>query len=391
MKLTFASKELKINKYFIFGLYLVLVIIAKVVRYTVMKNVLVDSARGFSMLDQILYNENLHFQFSDENASMAFNNAEVIFKAINVFGLSTYVQYEILITILWNILILFIIARINKIEDSLVGIYIILTIAVMNIFNFTLSKEPIQMLYFVLMYLILSAKKISDKWKFVLSLGVVYLSTITFRSYYILMIMFSIVIAFLCNVLIIKKERVKFKHILCIIIMIAISYFIFLNIAKVVFPSSYNDLLKYRLKTHEANSEIHTLISGSRRNLVLFVMDYMLVVIRLMIPVELVAMGPKYIIFVIYQIMVTYFIINKIKNIKRISKIERYALYLYIGFILASATFEPDFGSWVRHEAVAFPILIVMIGLKNKQKEKNSMEGIDESINSRDTSCNNTR
>ena len=370
MKIKFGSKEIQINKYFIFGFYLVFVIIAKVIRYTVMKSVLVDTARGFGMLDQILYNSNLHFQFSDENASMAFNNADVIFKTINIFGLSTYIQFEVYITILWNILILFIINRIDEVRDNIVGLYILLTIAVMNIFNFTLSKEPIQMLYFVLMYIVLGSKKISDNWKFILSIGVVLLSAITFRSYYILMAMFSIVMVFLCNIFIIRKEKVRLRHILIIIAMICVVYFVFLNIAKVMYPSSYKDLLKYRLKLHDANSEIHTLIPGSKGNLVLFVIDYMLVVIRLMIPIELITMGPKYIIFVVYQIMVTYFVVSRLINIKRISKIERYSLYLYIGFILASATFEPDFGSWVRHEAVAFPLMLTLLGLKSKKKEE---------------------
>lgn len=392
MKLTFGNKEIKINKFFIFGFYFIVVILAKVVRYTIMKTVLVDAARGYSMLEQILYNEGLHFRLSDENASMAFNNAEVIFKAINIFGFTTYTQYEVFITILWNIIILCIISKIDEIKDNLVGIYILLTIAVMNIFNFTLSKEPIQMLYFVLMYIILSSKNIKNNWKMLFSIIVVLLSTVTFRSYYILMVMFTIMIAVMCNMLILNKEKVKLRHFVIIISMIGIAYFIFLNIAKFAFPSSFIDLKKYRLKDYQAASAIHTIIPGSRSNLVLFVFDYLIVVIRIMVPVEIAAMGPKYIIFVIYQIIITFFIIRTIKNIKKISTIERYALYLYIGFILASATFEPDFGSWVRHEAAAFPLMLILIGLKKIRKEKRrKMEEINENTNSRNSSCDNTR
>ena len=45
---------------------------------------------------------------------------------------------------------------------------------------------------------------------------------------------------------------------------------------------------------------------------------------------------------------------------KNNTKSQNLALYIYIAFILGSATFEPDFGSWVRHEAATFPILMIV-------------------------------
>lgn len=40
---------------------------------------------------------------------------------------------------------------------------------------------------------------------------------------------------------------------------------------------------------------------------------------------------------------------------------RRCALYLYIAFLLCSAAFEPDFGSWIRHQGVALPVLLLLI------------------------------
>lgn len=37
------------------------------------------------------------------------------------------------------------------------------------------------------------------------------------------------------------------------------------------------------------------------------------------------------------------------------------ALYLYLAFLLCSAAFEPDFGSWIRHEGITFPILLLIM------------------------------
>ena len=37
------------------------------------------------------------------------------------------------------------------------------------------------------------------------------------------------------------------------------------------------------------------------------------------------------------------------------------ALYLYLAFLLCSAAFEPDFGSWIRHQGVALPIILLIL------------------------------
>lgn len=37
------------------------------------------------------------------------------------------------------------------------------------------------------------------------------------------------------------------------------------------------------------------------------------------------------------------------------------ALFTYLGFLLCSAMFEPDFGSWLRHQCVALPIIIYIL------------------------------
>jgi len=37
------------------------------------------------------------------------------------------------------------------------------------------------------------------------------------------------------------------------------------------------------------------------------------------------------------------------------------ALYTYLAFLLCSAMFEPDFGSWLRHQCVALPVIIYIL------------------------------
>ncbi len=43
------------------------------------------------------------------------------------------------------------------------------------------------------------------------------------------------------------------------------------------------------------------------------------------------------------------------------------ATAIFLGYVLASVLFEPDFGSWVRHEAATFPVLHLLVMSPNQQ------------------------
>lgn len=92
-------------------------------------------------------------------------------------------------------------------------------------------------------------------------------------------------------------------------------------------------------------------------------------VFRMLVPLELILMGPKYAIFAIYQILITYILIKTIRQYNSITNSRRIAVAIYLAFLLGSATFEPDFGSWVRHEAVLFPIYLIMAGYKTEEND----------------------
>ena len=51
---------------------------------------------------------------------------------------------------------------------------------------------------------------------------------------------------------------------------------------------------------------------------------------------------------------------------------ENVALLIICGFIFSSVAFEPDFGSWVRHESVVFPLFIVIMDLHSKVSRNNT-------------------
>ena len=88
----------------------------------------------------------------------------------------------------------------------------------------------------------------------------------------------------------------------------------------------------------------------------------------MLFPIELLLLGPKYFIYVLYQLMITLVVLKNTKNINKYSPRRRIALYIYIAFLMGSATFEPDFGSWIRHEAVLFPIFMLISGFDEREE-----------------------
>ena len=132
-------------------------------------------------------------------------------------------------------------------------------------------------------------------------------------------------------------------------------------------PTEYSELIRVRTRSSTAASDMRNIFKST--NLLIFSFDYLIMLLRMMFPIELLRLGIKYVPYVLYQVIITYFVIKNIKSIKSNGKIKNIALYLYIGFLFASATFEPDFGSWVRHEAVLFPILLIFADIKRKDKE----------------------
>ena len=352
-------------------LFIFLVVAGKIVRYTIMKETLVDPGIGHSMIT-IINNQETTFGFnfstSSNEAVNASDNAVHIFSLINFLGLNTYEEFEIFITIIWNFILILLLINIKDILTTSQTIFILSSIAVLNIFDFCLAKEPIQMLYFILMYIILISNIKSSKVKYMLCFFVFLLSAITFRIYYIIIAMFMVVVTIIFEKYILKLEKVTNKNIALILIGICLFYFVFLNISKYIATNEYNELIRVRLRTSTAASDMRSIFNSE--NLLIFSVDYMIMILRMLFPIELIKLGPKYLPYVLYQLIISFMVIKVTLNYKKISNIRRISLYIYYAFLLGSATFEPDFGSWIRHEAVLFPILLILMDAIKEKENK---------------------
>ena len=353
-----------------------LIIGAKVIRHTIMYEVLVKVSIGHKMLEtindetSILYDEE---EISEEELG-ATQKSALLFKNINFFDLRTYEEFEVYISIIWNIILLMIIFSLRKKINMMQAVFLVLTILILNIFDFNLAKEPVQMLYFVLIYIVIASKSLRDGFKYVMCFGILYWASVSFRNYYILIALFMLGASWICKTFVLMKDKLQVFDIVIVIFALGVGYFLLLTVAKVAMPEDYAELVRVRTRETPARTDISNLITNSDSNLALFTLDYLLMLVRMMVPVELITYGPKYWPYVAYQIMVTMYVIFALKNIKRNNKSKNIALYVYLGFLCGSATFEPDFGSWVRHEAAIAPVLFILADMYKFKKSRTDME-----------------
>lgn len=366
----------KWNKNLLFLFIPLMIILGKIIRWTVLKSVLVDMSIGNGMIVNIVNGNTCFSMLSKASGADPTGNSVALFSLINFLNLKTTVEFEIFITVVWNFILILLISKSKKTFNTLEFMFLIVSVAVLNIWDFCLAKEPVQMLFFLFIALVLMSNKLSNKNKYILTIFIILLSVLFYRIYYILIIGFFVVVYLICEKFLLKTNKINKKTVFKLLIILAFVYFIMLNIIKGIDIASYDELIRVRTRSGQAHTQMVNIFKST--NLVLFSIDYFIMIIRMMFPIELLIMGVKYIPYVFYQILVSYFMINNFVSIKKISATKKIAVYLYIAFLLASATFEPDFGSWVRHEAATIPVLLILsnvIEVKDKEvllDEKNN-------------------
>lgn len=364
--------------------FLPLIIISKVVRYTIMRAQLVNMSIGWGMLGRMLSGRHASFMVSSfgemsNAASVATNNAEWMFHNFSfglvekIFGgdiFTCYVAFEVLITIVFNFLIFRTVVMFLEehphISDGEM-LFIILNVAVLNIFCFNLAKEPYQLLFFFLMAW--AIKRGEDfRSKSALLIGALVLTVLLSRKYYAMIIMYYVVLCLLLPGFFINGESdsqsrkgMSIGRIVLLFVLFGVFHYFLLSTLSEGAEDTYEELVAANTRMGKANSQILPLFG--RGNKVLLSVDYFIKVFRLLFPVEILIKGNiTYFIAVFYQFLLWGILIRAFKRRGSDNATQTVALYLYIAFLLCSAAFEPDFGSWMRHQGVAFPVILLMIG-----------------------------
>ena len=361
-------------------LLLPLIIIAKIVRHTVMYQRLVLTARGWDYIPFI--NEgNHHFSLNviapdaltSNFGSVAENNAKVLAECFNIYGFTTtYYGWEIFITIVFNFLLYKVIVQYYKSQPYITKmetLFIYLNIIVLNIFCFCLSKEYFQMLFWFAM--IWAIKGTMSKRKGIIKVAIVLALTVLLtRKYYGLLFIYFLLVDFFVDRVITKvnsKRRSKIKmlfNIVLVMVIMAGMYYLISSVVEMEAEDTYNELERVNSinRGGDASSTIYPIFDRGGGKMIMTA-EYFIKIFRLMFPVELlVRFKATYLIFIVYQGMLFYFLLVALRN-RKINPLERnLATDLYIAIWLTSAAFEPDFGSWIRHQSVSLPVMLYMLG-----------------------------
>lgn len=406
-------------------LLLPIIIVAKIVRYTIMYNVLVALSIGHTMVGQINKHDIVPFHMSfiaeesESHIGVGQTNAVAFFDAINIFGFTDYLQWEVFFTIVFNILLYLLVRKYYRLTPSAgkwENIFIYMALAILNIFCLNIAKEPYQLIFFLLMGWGITKFKGYNR-KTIWLLFVCVLCILFARKYYILVCVFYIAIQVLVAKLFLNidtstgkgKFQLFIRLIYTLLILAACHYVLYSYIASNN-AETYQELAavndRDQNRSSKAVSEIVPWFGSS--NQLMVTLEFFVKIFRLSFPIELLLIGKfTYIVIISYLSLLVYFVIkafavatkdeeeddeeeeseyeeameeeendaeedeeeetddddgeNMVPESYDRKQMRKAALYLYIAFLLCSACFEPDFGSWTRHIGVVFPVILFIL------------------------------
>ena len=357
-----------------------IIIASKAVRWTIMKPQLVDMSIGWGFVPKIRDGAftgfgAAEFGVASNAATSVSDNAISFFQMIDIGGFASYQTWEAYITLLFNVFVFFAVKgfyKRNPYAGAKENFFIYLNVAILNIFCFNLAKEPYQMIFFFLMAAAISVPR--TYMAKTVALGVALVVTILYsRKYFGLVLMYFVILSFLVDKLFGEKHaslrkagrKSKWKTAAKLALMAALFggfHYVFMGYLQGANEDTYEEMVAANSRDWTpAASEITPLFPNS--NPALLAVDYFIKIFRLMFPIELLfKLKFTYLFLIVYQWLLAMFLMRtfRLRDKKR-NPTRTVAMYLYIAFLLCSAAFEPDFGSWIRHQGVAFPIILLLI------------------------------
>lgn len=306
---------------------------------------------------------------SDIIVDKSYTFAANFFKYINFWGLTTLQGWSYFLTPIFMLLVLIIISKNKKYSLSNI-VFIIASIGFLNIYVFGISKDIIQFLFFLIIYIILKSKLNNVKKIFLICIVLLF-EAFNFRIYYAIMSMLIVTIYIIYN-LFINKKKIKKIEIVKIFILSTLAFFVEVFIVSILSPSNYNSIIYARSSVNlsrESTVDAVTMINdllGLNANFITFMGNYVINLVRILIPIELFFKGIKYIPFIVYQLYITY---NLFISLKKINSINILWIITALSYLMIATIFEPDFGSFIRHESAMF--LIIQYIIFNINNEKN--------------------
>ena len=270
----------------LFQMFVLIVIVAKIVRWTVMYGNQVVCGVGHFWINNLKDGDVAFHLFSVEDEGLsAGGNAVYVFHLLDFFHLQTYTTWEIYVSILSDVIVMVFMLRLKRSIRVYQWLIVVMTIAVLNIFSFCLAKEPVQMLYFMSIALVL----LTD-WGYILKTTAIYLclliSMMTFRTYYILILMY-VIMAQVVFEGVIKKVSGLPKRLFVLLLGIFVYGLIFFVIVYNVSPENYQIIYDARVHSRSiemANTGIKNWLDTE--SWLMFTLNWVVVMLRLLLPLD---------------------------------------------------------------------------------------------------------
>ena len=375
---------MKIDSRLLIAFYPLLIILGKVVRWTVMRGTLINYSKGWGWVEPIMHNGwNWQFfgveELTEGDIGLG-DNVITFFKAFwaTIWAKlpQTFQEFEVFITVTFGVLFLLVLLGMRRKLPLMEALFICLSVGVISVYCLCLSKEPFQMVFFLLMYAVLHSGRIPERQKLYWGYGVVLLSASCFRTYYALILFFAIICRWYLDHAKLphamqngQPRQLHWSSILVVYLIAVVAYFVmitFFSLTNTELYERFRDTLLYASDaTSGSNTYMENVLAINETNPNIFTVaaEYAVVILRLLFPLELIGNGPKYWPYITYQLCMTFFMIKGLRNFPRNTKTQNAALTIFVGYVFASAAFEVDYGVWVRHCAVTLPIVLIMSGI----------------------------
>lgn len=286
----------------------------------------------------------------------SYETAADLFRSLNFFHFTTLVQWSIALGILFTVLLFVMVNRLPN-PDLMQTVFLLASVGVCNIYIFNIGKDIIQFFYFFLVFLLIQMP-LRNVWiKIGLAAAVFVWESMYFRSYYIIIAALTVVCFIVLRYLHYRSRRPTVLTAILTMVALMAAALLMIWLSQFVAYEDYQSVLTVRdVNLNEgAVTAIINLFEGESFGV--FILNYFINAFRMMLPLELIPKGVFYLPFVIYQTFILYYLIRSYQKIRELSPEHLLALSVFTAYILGSFLFEPDFGSWVRHEAATFPVL----------------------------------
>lgn len=301
---------------------------------------------------------------NDVLSDPSFDFVANIYRFFNIFfHFDNIIQWSILLGIIGNVILMYFAIKKYDFKNFFVTVLFYILVFFLNIYAFNISKDFIQFIIFFFVYLIYSSK-LKNLLKYIFYILIFVIESLVFREYYVLLIPFIIVSFFL--------ERKNYGFVKTFLIFL-LTFMIVVYVAKVFMPSDYNKLVNIRnstninrLDSENANTIITDKIIVS--NYFTYILSYFINLTRILFPFELIFDGFYYFAFFVFQVLldIVLFISFRVKKVNIMS-------YFVLSYLFVTATFEPDFGSFIRHESSLFPIFVILFSYFEYESTRNKI------------------